>query len=58
VISGYRGDAIYYEKVMFSCAGQVVNVLAISYPKEARSLYDPVVEQMEDSFRPSSRCPS
>ena len=58
VISGYRGDTIYYEKVMFSCAGQVVNVLAISYPKEARSLYDPVIEQMEDSFRPSSRCPS
>jgi len=46
------------EKVMFSCAGQVVNVLAISYPKQARSLYDPVVEQMEDSFRPSNRCPS
>ncbi len=57
VISGYRGDAIYYEKVMFSCAGRVVNVLAISYPKESRGLYDPVVEQMEDSFRPSSRCP-
>jgi hypothetical protein len=58
VISGYRGDHIYYEKVMFSCARQVVNVLAISYPKASRSLYDPVVEQMEDSFRPSSRCPS
>jgi hypothetical protein len=58
VISGYRGDDIYYEKVMFSCGGGVVNVFAISYPKHQRGLYDPVVEQMEDSFRPSSRCPT
>ena len=56
VISGYRGDDIYYEKVMFSCAGSVVNVFAITYPKSLRSEYDPVVEQMEDSFRPSNRC--
>jgi hypothetical protein len=58
VISGYRGDDIYYEKVMFSCAGGVVNVFAITYPKDRRRLYDPVVERMEDSFRPSRRCPS
>jgi hypothetical protein len=58
VLSGYRGDAIYYEKVMFSCAGRIVNVLAMTYPKGLRHLYDPVVEQMEDSFRPSSRCPA
>jgi hypothetical protein len=32
VLSGYRGDDIYYEKVMFSCAGQVINVMAITYP--------------------------
>jgi hypothetical protein len=58
VISGYRGEDIYYEKVMFSCRGGVVNVFAISYPKDQRGLYDPVVEQMEDSFRPTSRCPT
>jgi hypothetical protein len=56
VISGYRDNDIYYEKVMFSCAGSVVNVFAITYPKSLRSEYDPVVEQMEDSFRPSNRC--
>jgi hypothetical protein len=56
VISGYRGDDIYYEKVMFSCGGSVVNVLAITYPKDLRRHYDPVVEQMEDSFRPSNHC--
>lgn len=58
VISGYRGSNIFYEKVMFSCSGRVVNVLAISYPKASRNLYDPIVEQMEDRFRPSNRCSS
>src|SRR5215207_3606975 len=29
VLSGYRGEQIYYEKVMFSCKGRVVNVFAI-----------------------------
>jgi hypothetical protein len=57
VISGYRGDDIYYEKVMFSCAGSVVNIFAITYPQGLRRQYDPVVEKVEDSFRPSNRCP-
>jgi len=56
VLSGYRENNIYYEKVMFSCAGGVVNVLAITYPTDQRDLYDPVVEQMEDTFRPARRC--
>jgi hypothetical protein len=56
VVSGYRGGDIYYEKVMFSCGGSVVNVLAITYPKGLRRHYDPVVEQMEDSFRPGNHC--
>ena len=56
VLSGYRGDDIYYEKVMFSCGGQVVNVMAVTYPSGERDVYDPVVERMEDSFRPARSC--
>ena len=56
VLSGYRGDQIYYEKVMFSCGGQIVNVFAISYPVVERDIFDPVVEGMEDTFRPGRRC--
>jgi hypothetical protein len=56
VLSGYRGDKIYYEKVMFSCRGRVVNVFAITYPVAERALFDPVVETMEDTFRPGRRC--
>jgi hypothetical protein len=56
VLSGYRGHDIYYEKVMFSCAGEVVNVLALTYPADQHNVYDRVVEHMEDTFRPGSRC--
>ena len=46
VVSDYRGDQIYYEKVMFSCRGSIVNILAIAYPTFERGQFDPVVEQM------------
>lgn len=58
VLSGYRGDSIYYEKVMFSCGGSLVNVLAITYPVDQRELYDRIVEHMEDTFKPGRRCSS
>jgi len=56
VLSGHRDDQIYYEKVIFSCGGRVVNVLAISYPEAQRGVFDEVVERMEDSFRGARRC--
>ena len=56
VLSGYREDNVYYEKVMFSCGGDVVNVFAISYPEGERNHYDQVVERIEDYFRPGKGC--
>ena len=56
VLSGYRGDQIYYEKVMFSCGGELVNVFAITYPIAERNVYDPIVERMENTFKPGRRC--
>ena len=56
ILSGHRDDQIYYEKVIFSCGGRVVNVLAISYPEAQRSVFDDVVERMEDSFKGARRC--
>jgi hypothetical protein len=57
VLSGRRGDQIYYEKVIFSsCSGHVVNVLAIAYPEAQRDLFDPVVERMDDSFKSGRGC--
>ena len=54
VLSGTRGDTMIYEKVMFSCAGKVINSFAIVYPIAERSFYDPIVETIENSFRPSA----
>jgi len=51
VLSGYRGDRVYYEKYMF--AGDSVQAFAIAYPERLRQTYDPVVEAVEDNFRPA-----
>lgn len=52
VLSGFRGDNIYYQKVMFSCAGKVINVLSITFPTEEKSFYEGMIETIEDRFRP------
>ena len=57
VLSGYRGSDIYYEKVMFSCNGAVVSAFGLTYPQDQRDRYDPVVERIEDTFRPGPGCP-
>lgn len=54
VLSGYRGGDIYYQKVMFSCGGKVINALSITFPNNEKPLYEPIIERMEDSFRTSS----
>jgi len=56
VVSGYKDDLIYYEKVMFSCDRQLVSIFAIAYPKAERATYDPAVERMENVFQPGHRC--
>ena len=52
VLSGTRGETMIYEKVIFSCSGRVINSFALVYPIDERQLYDPIVEGIEDSFRP------
>jgi hypothetical protein len=56
VLSGYRGDQIYYQKVIFTCSGTIVNVLALVYPIDQRHFFDPIVERMEDRFTPARKC--
>jgi len=56
VLSGHRGDQIYYEKTIFSCSGRVVNIFAIAYPAAERRRFDPVVERMEDEFKGARGC--
>jgi hypothetical protein len=48
VVSGYRGDDIFYEK--FFLKGGSVGGFSVQYPRLLRETYDPIVERMEDSF--------
>ena len=48
VLSGEGNGRIFYEKVMFTCAGRLINSFAMIYPFDQRHLFDPVVERIED----------
>jgi hypothetical protein len=49
VLSGHRGDNIFYEKYFFR--GDVVHGFGIEFPAGAKPRYAPMVERIEDSFR-------
>lgn len=52
VLSGYRAENIYYQKVMFTCGGAVISVLSITFPAADKPFYESLVELVEDNFRP------
>ena len=52
VLSGTLGRTMVYEKIMFSCGGDVINSFAMTYPIAERQFYDPLIETIEDTFRP------
>ena len=51
VLSGEGDGKIFYEKVMFSCGGRLINSFALIYPAAERHVFDPIVERIEDTFR-------
>ena len=50
VLSGRSDDKIFYEKVVFSCAGRLINSFALVYPADRRDTFDRIVERVESSF--------
>ena len=52
VISGTRGQTVYYEKVILSCKGDIVNALTIEYPAARKGAYDALVGPIEKAFKP------
>lgn len=56
VLSGEGNGKIFYEKVMFSCSGTLISSFAMIYPTGQRKAFDPIVERVEDSFRPATKC--
>ena len=49
VLSGFRGDDIFYEKYLF--AGGVISAFGMEFPAARKPYYAPIVERIEDSFR-------
>ena len=56
VLSGEGSENVFYEKVMFSCGGRIINSFALMYPVASKRLFDPIVEAIENTFRPGQNC--
>ena len=56
VLSGEGNGRVFYEKVMFSCGGRLINSFAMIYPVAQRQIFDPIVERVENTFRPGNDC--
>jgi hypothetical protein len=54
VLSGERDDNVYYQKVLFSCGGRVINAFALTYPVEQKRAFDAIVTGIEKNFRSAS----
>jgi hypothetical protein len=57
-LSGEGNGKTFYEKVIFSCNGRLINSFALIYPSAQSGLFDRIVEGIEKSFRPgTATCP-
>ena len=56
VLSGQNDRDVFYEKVIFSCSGRIINSFALIYPIQSKREFDPVVEGIEKTFRPGQDC--
>lgn len=52
VISGTKGNDIFYERHMLTHGAQLTEDFGISYPAALKSTYDPIVARMAKSLRP------
>ena len=52
VISGTKGDGIFYERHLLSHGGQMTEAFSIAYPTAAKQTYAPLVARMSKSLRP------
>lgn len=54
VLSGQKGDEIFYQRVSFTCGGKLINSWAMLYPVTERRVYDRVVEAVARTFTPGA----
>jgi len=54
VISGYKGNMVYYEKTIFSCNFQRMTSVSITYPASHKKDYDGMVGKITKSLDPGT----
>ena len=52
VLSGQKGDTIFYERITFVCQGRYIYGWQANYPASQRRKYDPIVEAIHRSYKP------
>jgi len=52
VLSGTVGRTMVYDKTKSCSAAALINSFAMTYPIAERRFYDPLIEAIEDTFRP------
>ena len=55
VFSGVRDGVVFYERVSFTCDGDLINSWAMLYPEDEKDFYDRLVEAVAKTYRPGSR---
>jgi hypothetical protein len=52
VVSGTKGDRIFYRKTLLSCRGSIANNLWIEHPAAEKEKYDALIAHVAASLRP------
>ena len=50
VVSGYKGDRIFYRKALLACRGKVWHNVALEYPADRKRAYDRMVTAVSRSL--------
>ena len=50
VLSGTRGNTIFYERHLLSLHNELINTLDMTYPVRLKTAYDPIVTRMSKSL--------
>jgi hypothetical protein len=54
VLSGMHNGEMFYQRVSFTCGGQLINSWAMLYPADERKTYDRVVEAVARTYSPGA----
>lgn len=54
VVSGHKGDRIFYRKAILACGGTVWHHIALEYPARLQRTYDPLASVVSRSLEPGA----